>query len=90
MSILGPGTGFAISCLARHGDRVVPIATEGGHIGFAPANETELALLRYLWKKFERVGVERILSGPGLENIYQGLAQLGGREVVALSAAQIR
>jgi glucokinase len=67
----------------------VPIATEGGHIGFAPGNETELAVLRYLWKKFERVGVERILSGPGLENIYQGLAHLGGREVVALSAAQI-
>jgi glucokinase len=58
-------------------------------MGFAPSNETELGLLRYLWKKFERVTVERILSGPGLENIYQGLAHLGGREVVALSAAQI-
>jgi glucokinase len=89
ISILGPGTGFGVSCLARDGDRVVPIATEGGHMGFAPSNETELALLRYLWKKFERVTVERILSGPGLENIYQGLAHLGGREVVALSAAQI-
>ena len=89
ISILGPGTGFGVSCLARDGDRVVPIATEGGHIGFAPSNETELALLRYLWKKFERVTVERILSGPGLENIYQGMAHLGGREVVALSAAQI-
>ncbi len=89
ISILGPGTGFGVSCLARDGDRVVPIATEGGHIGFAPCNETELAVLRHLWKKFERVTIERILSGPGLENIYQGMAQLGGREVVALSAAQI-
>ena len=89
ISILGPGTGFGVSCLARDGDRVVPIATEGGHIGFAPSNETELAVLRYLWKTFERVTVERILSGPGLENIYQALADLSGREVVVLSAAQI-
>ncbi len=89
ISILGPGTGFGVSCLVRDGGRVVPIATEGGHIGFAPSNETELAVLRYLWTKFDRVTVERILSGPGLENIYQGLAHLGGREVVALSAAQI-
>ncbi len=89
ISILGPGTGFGVSCLARDGDQVVTIATEGGHIGFAPSNETELAVLRHLWKKFERVSVERILSGPGLENIYQALAHLGRREVVALSAAQI-
>ena len=67
---------------------MVPIATEGGHIGFVPSNETELAVLQFLWNKFERVTIERILSGPGLENIYQGLAHLGGREVVGLSAAQ--
>jgi glucokinase len=46
-------------------------------------------VLRYLWKKFERVTVERILSGPGLEDLHQALAQLRGGEVPALSAAQI-
>lgn len=89
ISILGPGTGFGVSCLVHDGDRVVPIATEGGHIGFAPADELETGLLRYLWKRFARVTVERLLSGQGLENIYQGLAHLDGREVVPLSAAQI-
>lgn len=89
ISILGAGTGFGVSCLARYRDRIVPMATEGGHIGFAPSDERELAVLRCMWKQFERVSIERILSGPGLENLHRALQQLGGREVVALSAAQI-
>lgn len=89
ISILGAGTGFGVSCLARRGDRIVPVATEGGHIAFAPTNEEELAVLRCLWKEFGRVSIERILSGPGLENIDRALQQLAGREARARSAAQI-
>ena len=89
ISILGAGTGFGVSCLVRSGDRVVPIATEGGHIGFAPGNDEELGVWRCLWKEFGRVSIERVLSGPGLENIYRALQQVAGRQSRTRSAAQI-
>jgi glucokinase len=89
ITILGAGTGFGVSCLARYGDRVVPMATEGGHMGFAPSDDEELSVLRLMSKQFGRVSIERILSGPGLESLYRALEQLGGREAPALTAAQI-
>jgi glucokinase len=89
ITILGPGTGFGVSCLAREGDRVVPMATEGGHMGFAPSDEGEMAALKSMWRKMGRVSVERILSGSGLEGLYLTLEQLAGREARALSAADI-
>jgi len=89
ITILGPGTGFGVSCLARRDGRSVPMATEGGHMGFAPSDEAELAALQAMWKQKGRVSVERILSGSGLENLYQTLERLAGREPGALSAADI-
>jgi glucokinase len=89
VTILGAGTGFGVSCLARYGDRAVPMATEGGHIGFAPSDDQEVAVLQAMQKHVGRVSVERILSGPGIESLYRTLEQLGGREPAALSAAQI-
>jgi glucokinase len=89
ITILGAGTGFGVSCLARYGAREVPMATEGGHIGFAPSDDRETAVLRQLAQRFGRVSLERILSGPGLENLYQALEQLSGRQSASLSAAQI-
>jgi glucokinase len=89
ITILGAGTGFGVSCLARYGDGEVPMATEGGHIGFAPGDEQEMAVLRQLWQRFGRVSLERILSGPGLENLYQALEHICGRQSASLSAAQV-
>jgi glucokinase len=89
ISILGAGTGFGVSCLARYGELAVPMATEGGHIGFAPCDDEELAALQLMWKQGGRVSVERILSGPGLENLYQTLERLNGRQPTTMSAAQI-
>ena len=89
ITILGPGTGFGVSCLARYGGRSVPMATEGGHIGFAPNDEAELAALQAMRRQKGRVSVERILSGSGLENLYKTLEELAGREPRALSAAEI-
>ena len=53
ITILGPGTGFGVSCLARDRGRSVPMATEGGHIGFAPSDAQELAALQLMWKEKE-------------------------------------
>lgn len=89
ITILGPGTGFGVSYLARYADRVVPMATEGGHIGFAPSDDQEVAVLQSMQKHVGRVSIERIVSGPGLETLYLTLEQLSGREPVALTAAQI-
>jgi len=89
ITILGPGTGFGVSCLARYGGRSVPMATEGGHIGFAPSDAQELAALQLMWKEHGRVSVERILSGGGLESLYKTLEQLAGRTPQALAAADI-
>jgi glucokinase len=88
-TILGAGTGFGVSCLARHGDHVVPLATEGGHMSFAPGNAEEVAVLQLMWRQAGRVSVEHILSGGGLENLYRTLEQLAGRAPVALTAAEI-
>jgi glucokinase len=89
ISILGAGTGFGVSCLARYRDRMVPMATEGGHIGFAPSDEQEIAVLQQMSQRFGRVSVERILSGPGLEGLYKALEQVSGRRTSSLTAAQV-
>jgi glucokinase len=89
ITILGAGTGFGVSCLARYGDRAVPMATEGGHMGFAPGNAQELEVLKLLWKQSGHVSTERILSGGGLECLYRTLEQLAGRAVSPLTAAEI-
>ncbi len=68
---IGAGTGLGIGFISYH--RGVPKvhATEGGHIDFAPTNGEQIDLLRFLKKKYHRVSLERLLSGPGLINIYQ-------------------
>jgi glucokinase len=89
ITILGAGTGFGASCLARYGDRAVPMATEGGHMGFAPSNADELAALQLMWKQEGRISIERVLSGGGLEHLFRTLEQLAGRAAPALTAAEI-
>jgi glucokinase len=89
ISILGAGTGFGVSCLARYRGRNVPIATEGGHIGFAPGNDREIAVLGVLAKRFGRVSVERVLSGPGIENVHGALLELSGRKAETIEASAI-
>ena len=75
--LISAGTGLGCSGLVPGPSGYVPFPTEGGHADFAPRNETEIELLRYLLGRFEHVGVERVLSGPGLVNIYQFLRDTG-------------
>jgi glucokinase len=74
-AILAPGTGLgqAYSILGTDG-RHHPFPSEGGHVEFAPKDEIEFELLNYLKKKLrKRVSIERVLSGPGIMNIYSFL-----------------
>lgn len=84
IGLIGPGTGLGVSGLVPGGDRWVTLATEGGHVSFAPTDERELRVLQFAWQTMPRVSAERLLSGPGLELIHQAL---GG--AAPLSAAQI-
>jgi glucokinase len=79
ISIVGPGTGLGVALLLRtdHGYRVQP--TEGGHIDFAPLDTIEDAILARLRQRYRRVSVERVVSGPGLVDIYETLAAIEGR-----------
>src|SRR5205085_10603769 len=59
------------------GSRHVPSASEGGHTDFAPRDPMESEMLRHMHKKYSRVSVERIVSGPGLFNVYEFLRDSG-------------
>jgi len=69
-AILSAGTGLGEAGLYWDGAQHHPFASEGGHTDFAPRNPVELELLRYLIKQFGHVSYERILSGPGILNMY--------------------
>jgi glucokinase len=79
-ALIAAGTGLGEATLFDNGDEYFPSASEGGHGDFAPRNEIEIELLRYLFGKFGHVSYERILSGPGLWNIYEYLKQSGRLE----------
>ena len=70
-AMVSAGTGLGEAGIFFDGRRHFPFACEGGHSDFAPRNEVEDELLRYLRKKFGHVSYERVLSGPGLYNLYQ-------------------
>ncbi len=70
VAILAAGTGLGEAALLWDGLRFVPAATEGGHGDFAPRTEIETDLLHYLRGLHGRVSYERVLSGPGIGNIY--------------------
>lgn len=89
VAIVGAGTGFGVSALAFHGAHRVPLATEGGHIAFAPCDPTEVEILALLAERFGRVSVERILSGQGLADLYWVMRRMGGVTPEPLAASEI-
>src|SRR5437016_7264490 len=72
-AVISAKTGLGVAGLFWDGFRHHPFSCEGGHADFAPRNELQMELLAYLLKKFGRVSAERILSGPGIKNIYDFL-----------------
>jgi glucokinase len=72
-AVVSAGTGLGEAGLYWDGFRHHPFACEGGHSDFAPRNALEMELLAYLQKKYGRISYERLLSGPGIKNIYDFL-----------------
>jgi glucokinase len=89
-ALISAGTGLGEAGLVADGHGGYrPFPSEGGHADFAARNELELDLLRYLMGRFDHVSYERILSGPGLYNIYQFLRDTGRGEEPAWLGEQI-
>jgi glucokinase len=76
--VLAAGTGLGQAGLFWDGTRHHPFATEGGHTDFAPADDLEFALLSHLKMRFGRVSWERVVSGPGIANLYDFLLAYRG------------
>jgi glucokinase len=70
IAVIAAGTGLGEGGLVWDGSRYRALPSEGGHTDFAPRNELEIDLLRFLLGKYERVSYERLVSGPGLLNLY--------------------
>lgn len=81
ISVVGPGTGLGVAHVWRGGGGYHVVATEGGHVDFAPLDGIEDAILARLRKRYRRVSAERVVSGPGLVEIYQALAAIESRAV---------
>jgi len=73
IAVISAGTGLGQSLAVWDGKVHRPLPSEGGHADFAPRNEIETELLLYLRGEYGRVSYERVLSGPGLRNIYRFL-----------------
>jgi glucokinase len=89
LAVLGPGSGLGVSGLVRAGSEWVALTGEGGHTTMAAASEREAAVLRLMRRRFDHVSAERVLSGPGLVNLYNSLAELDQVKAAQYTAAQI-
>ena len=89
ITVIGPGTGLGVGAVVTgpEGHRVLP--TEGGHASFAPVDALEIELLRVMLQRFPRVSNERVLSGPGLANLYAAMADVRGAKPVLEDAPAI-
>jgi glucokinase len=75
IAIIAPGTGLGEAGLYWDGQRYHPFATEGGHADFAPRNDTDVEMFRFLQRQFGHVSWERVVSGMGIKNIYRFLTE---------------
>jgi glucokinase len=76
-AVIAPGTGLGEAGLFWDGNRHQVFACEGGHTDFGPQGDLQIELFRFLEKRFGHVSYERILSGPGLVNVYEFLRASG-------------
>jgi glucokinase len=90
VALLGPGTGLGAAALLRRGGHRVTLASEAGHVHFAPADTSQRALLAQLAGEADQpVSTEDVLSGPGLSRLHGALRVLDGATDVRLPAAAI-
>ncbi len=89
IGILGPGSGLGVSALIPTADGAVPVPGEGGHVTMAAADAREATVLEIIRRRFGHVSAERVLSGPGLVNLYGALCELAEVPAAPLTAEEI-
>ncbi|MDR3506328.1 MAG: glucokinase [Caulobacteraceae bacterium] len=89
MAILGPGTGFGAGGRISDSTGRVTLTGEAGHVSFAPCDEVEYEICRRLSARHGRVSIERLISGPGLRNLYETLNAIEGIDTPSLAPNQI-
>lgn len=89
IAVLGPGTGLGVAHLVQVDGKWQALPGEGGHVDFAPNSEEEIAILRFLMKRYAHVSVEQLLSGPGIVQIYEAQAEILGQPAVLTQASEI-
>ncbi len=89
ISICGPGTGLGVANVVNVNNQWISLGGEGGHVDFAPIDETEIQILNFLLKKYKHVSYEQLLSGLGIEQIYQAMMSIKGLEPEAYQAKDI-
>jgi glucokinase len=89
IGLIAPGTGLGMSALVQTPNGAIPVEGEGGHMTMPPADGRESAVLDLMRKRYDHVSAERLLSGPGLVNLYQALCELGGAPAAPFTPAQI-
>jgi len=80
IAVIAPGTGLGQAYLTWDGTSWRPHPSEGGHVDFAPCDPLQLQLLNYLYRKYEHVSFERVVSGMGISEIYEFLRDTGRAE----------
>jgi glucokinase len=89
IGLIGPGTGLGVSALMPTPNGAIPVQGEGGHVTMAPADAQESAVLDLMRGRYDHVSAERILSGPGLVNLYNALCELARAPAAPFTPAQI-
>ena len=90
IALVGPGTGLGVSGLILTGSgQCCALSGEGGHATLAAVDDPEFALLALLRARFGHVSAERVLSGPGLVDLYRAVCELDGHVAQSLSPADV-
>ena len=89
IAVYGPGTGLGVAHLIYTGRKYISVPGEGGHVDFAANSEEEDQILEILRKQFGHVSYERILSGPGLVNLYEAIVFADKRTPERLTPAEV-
>jgi glucokinase len=89
VGIIGPGTGLGVGGLAPGLGGALTIAAEGGHVTMAAMTPQEGAILDLMRRRYDHVSAERLLSGPGLVNLYNTLCELAGTPAASYTPDQI-
>ena len=76
-AVLGPGSGLGVAGLVASKEQWSVMSTEGGHTSLSPTTSRHIRILERLWETFPHLSAERVLSGPGLVNLYHAIAPVG-------------